>query len=268
MTVLPAFTSWTARLSDSGVADLVERNVMKIKLSAAVCLIAFICACTGTPRVGENPGITVVSTEGLPPPTRGDLMAANRPYLIGPFDKLVIDVFGIEELSKKEVQTDASGRISFPLIGVVAAAGLTPGELAIAMEERLRGRFIRNPQVTVNLDETVSQVITVDGQVEKPGLYPVIGQMTLVRAVATAGGTAEFAKLNDVVVFRTIEGKRYAGLYNLEAIRRGNYPDPEVFASDVVIVGDSKARRIFKDVLQVAPLLSTPIIVLSQQGVF
>lgn len=231
-------------------------------------LLTLLAACASTPRVASTPGVTLLESDGLPQPTRADLVAASRPYLIGPFDKLTIDVFGIEELSKKEVQTDASGRISFPLAGVVEAAGLTPGELAKVIEERLRGRYVREPQVTVNLGETVSQVITVDGQVDKPGLYPVIGQMTLLRAVATAGGTSEFAKLDDVVIFRTVEGKQYAGLYNLEAIRRGNYRDPEVFASDVVVVGDSKARRIFKDILNVAPLLSTPIIVLSQQGVF
>jgi polysaccharide export outer membrane protein len=210
--------------------------------------------------------MNVVSTEGLPAPTRDDLQTAGRPYLIGPFDKLTIDVFGIEDLSKKEIQTDASGRISFPLVGVVEAAGLTPGELAKAIEDRLRGRYVRNPQVTVNLEETVSQVITVDGQVSKPGLYPVIGQMTLMRAIATAGGASEFAKLEDVVIFRTVSGKKYAGLYNLKAIRRGNYPDPEVFSSDVVIVGDSAARRLFKDILQASPLLTTPIVVLAQQG--
>ncbi len=209
--------------------------------------------------------MTVVSNDRLPEPTRADLLAANRPYLIGPFDKLSIDVFGIEDLTK-EVQIDASGRLSFPLIGVVEAAGLTPGELADQIELKLQGRFVRNPQVTVNLDETVSQVITVDGQVDNPGLYPVVGRMTLMRAVATAGGTAEFAKLSDVVIFRTVNGEQLAGLYNLKAIRRGNYNDPEVFANDVVVVGDSQARRIFKDILQASPLLTTPLIILTRSN--
>jgi len=146
----------------------------------------------------------------------------------------------------------------------VEAAGLTPDELSNVIETRLTGRYVRNPEVTVNLEETVSQVITVDGQVEKAGLYPVIGRMTLMRAVATAGGTSEFAKLSDVVIFRTVNGQQLAGLYNLKAIRRGNYEDPEVFANDVIIVGDSQARRIFKDILQASPLLTTPLIVLTQ----
>jgi len=223
-----------------------------------------LCSCAGTTPLGGYSALSVVQQGELPPPERTDLFARDRPYLIGPFDKLKIDVFGIEELNQKEVQTDASGRISFPLAGVIEAAGKTPNELAEELETRLAGRFIRNPQVTVNLEETVSQVITVDGEVREPGLYPVIGRMTLMRAVATAKGTAEFAKLDDVVIFRTVNGREMAALYNLKAIRRGAYQDPEVFANDVVVVGDSRARRIFKDFLQASPLLTAPLITLIQ----
>lgn len=238
-----------------------------------VMLIVSVSGCSGSAPLGSRPGtsqipanVAVVREGALPPPQRSDLFAQDRPYLIGPFDKLVIDVFGIEELSEKEVQTDASGRISFPLAGTVEAAGRTPAEVEAEIESRLRGRYVKDPQVTVNLKETVSQVITVDGQVKEPGLYPVIGRMTLMRAVATAKGVDEFAKLDDVVIFRTVDGQKLAALYNLKAIRRGNYDDPEVFANDVIVVGDSQARRIFKDVLQVLPLLTTPLIVALQNN--
>ena len=225
-------------------------------------LALLLTACAGRTALGGDPGIQVVAGTSLPMPDRSDLVGQNRPYLIGPFDKLSIDVFGIEALSGKEVQTDASGRISFPLAGVIEAAGRTPAEVETILKDRLRGAFVRDPQVTVNLKETVSQVITVDGQVKEPGLYPVIGRMTLMRAVATAKGTDEFAKLDDVVVFRTVKGQSLAALYNLKAVRSGAYPDPEVFANDVVVVGDSKARRIFKDLLAVTPGLLTPLIIL------
>lgn len=227
----------------------------------SILLLFLMLPACGQTVLGGSPDVTIVSSEGLPEPTRNDLLSSNRPYLIGPFDKLKIDVFGIEDLSR-EVQIDASGRLSFPLIGVVEASGLTPGELSDELENRLQGRYVREPQVTVNLEETVSQVITVDGQVQKPGLYPVIGRMTLMRAVATSGGTSEFAKLNDVVIFRNVDGKQLAGLYNLKSIRRGAYADPEVFANDVIVVGDSQARRLFRDLIQASPLITTPLIIL------
>lgn len=232
------------------------------KKSSLLLLPFALAACGGNTTLGGSPNVSVVAGDSLPAPTRLDLFERNRPYLIGPFDKLNIDVFGVEELTAKEVQVDAGGRLSFPLAGVMEAAGKTPGELETEIEDRLKGRFIRDPQVTVNLKETVSQVITVDGQVKEPGLYPVIGRMTLMRAVATAKGTAEFAKLNDVVIFRTVNGQDMAALYNLEAIRRGNYADPEVYANDIVVVGDSKARRLFKDVLAAAPGLLSPLVIL------
>jgi polysaccharide biosynthesis/export protein len=100
--------------------------------------------------------------------------------------------------------------------------------------------------------------------VKEPGLYPVIGHMSLMRAVATAKGASEFAKLDDVVIFRTVDSQRMAALYNLKAIRRGAYEDPEIFANDVIVVGDSSARRLFKDALQILPTLTTPLILLLQ----
>lgn len=235
------------------------RRLVLISLATAA-----LCSCAATRDLGGASSVKVIPGADLPPPARSDLIAQDRPYLIGPFDKLTIDVFGIEELSKKEVQTDASGRISFPLAGVVEAAGRTPAEVEAILEDRLRTGFVRDPQVTVNLKETVSQVITVDGQVREPGLYPVVGRMTLMRAVATAKGTDEFAKLDDIVVFRTVNGQQYAALYNLKVIRSGGYADPEVFANDVVVVGDSAGRRLFKNLLQIGPALLTPIIILLQ----
>jgi len=218
-----------------------------------------LAGCASTAPLGGD-GVQVLSGTEMPQPTRTDLATASRPYLIGPFDKLKIDVFGVDDL-EREVQIDASGRLSFPLVGVVEAAGRTPTEVASEIEDRLRGRFVRNPQVTVNLEETVSQVITVDGQVTRPGLYPVVGRMTLMRAVATASGVSEYANLKDVVIFREVNGQRLAGLYNLEGIRRGNYGDPEVYANDVIIVGDSPQRRMFDQLLGLAPLITTPLVV-------
>lgn len=232
----------------------------------ALLLAASLAGCASAPRLDQSAtsGVQVLPTGELPVPTRADLFAEKRPYLIGPFDKLSIDVFGIENLSRREVQADASGQFSFPLAGTIDAGGKTPAEVEAIIAQRLRNNFVRDPQVTVNLRETVSQVITVDGQVRDPGLYPVVGQMTLIRAISTAKGVTEFARLEDVVVFRTVGGRRYAALYNLKAIRRGAYPDPEVYANDIVVVGESSARRLFRDMLTLLPVLTTPLVVALQ----
>jgi len=235
-----------------------------VRSVALALLVLSLASCARAPQIQTSHAVTVIPNAELPAPGRSDLYSDNRAYLVGPFDKLKIDVFGIADLSEREIQVDASGRASFPLAGTFQAGGKTPNEIAEEIEARLAGKYIRNPQVTVNLEETVSQVVTVDGQVAKPGLYPVLGRMSLMKAVATAGGTSEFAKLEDVVIFRTVNGARYAALYNLKAIRRGAYSDPEIFANDVVVVGESEARRRFQDVLQAAPLLTAPLVYLLQ----
>lgn len=239
-----------------------------LALLAAVFLaaggLAIASSANAAPRLVSRPGLEVVQASELPPPDPQDLTGRERLYLVGPFDRLTIDVFGVAELSQREVQVDGAGNISFPLAGTVAVAGKAPDEVATLIAERLAREYLRDPQVTVNLKSTGNQILTVEGEVKKPGLYPVMGRMTLLRAMALAGGPSDLARLKDVVIFRDVKGERYAALYDLNAIRRGLYGDPEVFANDTVVVGDSKARRLFKDILTLTPLLTAPLIVLTR----
>ena len=237
-----------------------------MRILVAVLLPALILsACAGREPLQSTPRLTVVQGETtLPAPDRRDLTASDRPSLIGPLDTIQVDVFNVPELSR-EMQVDASGRISMPLIGTIDARGKTASELANAVEAALRDRYVRNPDVTVNIRSSVSQVVTIDGQVVEPGLYPVTNQMTLLRAVASAKGLGEFAKQDDVVILRTVDGRKMAGLYNIDAIRRGAYDDPPIYANDVVVVGDSPQRRLFRDFVSLAPLLAAPLIAVFQR---
>ena len=219
-----------------------------------------VSACGGRPQLQSSSRLTVVESEGvLPAPVRTDLTAPDRPSLIGPLDTIQVDIFNVPELSR-QMQVDASGRISMPLIGTIDARGKTAAELGEAIEAALRGRYVRNPDVTVNIQSSVSQVVTVDGQVVEPGLYPVTNQMTLLRAVASAKGLAAYAKEDDVVILRTVNGRRMAALYDIGALRRGVYDDPAIYANDVIVVGDSPARRLFRDVISTAPLVAAPLV--------
>lgn len=228
------------------------------------CILLSLAACGSPEPLVSSGQLTVVQgSVALPPPDRGDLTAGDRPALIGPLDTIEVDVFGIPDL-RREMQVDASGRIAMPLAGTVDARGKTAEELAEAIEIALRARYVRDPQVTVNIRSSVSQVVTIDGQVVEPGLYPVTNQMTLMRVVASAKGFSEFARQEDVVILRTVGEQRMAGLYNVAAIRRGAYDDPPIYANDVIIVGDSPQRRLFRDFVAVSPLLAAPLIAVLQ----
>jgi len=234
------------------------------KFCTALLVIVALSACARRQPLVSTDRLTVVEdTATLPPPTRQDLTAADRPALIGPLDTIQVDVFNVPDLSR-EMQVDASGRIAMPLVGTVDARGKTAQELAQAVETALRGRYVRNPEVTVNIKSSVSQVVTIDGQVIEPGLYPVTNQMTLLRAIASAKGLSEFAQQEEVVILRTVEGRKMAGLYNIAAIRRGAYDDPPIYANDVIVVGDSPQRRLFRDFVSLAPLLAAPLIAVLQ----
>jgi len=235
------------------------------KFCIALLVAAALCGCAGnrTPLQSTDRLTVVPDSTALPPPNRADLTAADRPALIGPLDTIQVSVFNVPDLDR-EMQVDASGRIAMPLAGTVDARGKTAEELSRTIEAALRARYVRNPEVTVNIRNSVSQVVTIDGQVVEPGLYPVTNQMTLMRVIASAKGMSEFARQDDVVILRTVENRRMAGLYNVAAIRRGAYDDPPVYANDVILVGDSPQRRLFRDFVSLSPLLAAPLIAVLQ----
>jgi len=233
-------------------------------IGMVVSAALMVSACAHHESLVSTERLTVVSdSAALPAPRRTDLIAPDRPALIGPLDTIQIDVFNVPDLTR-ELQVDSSGRIAMPLVGTVDARGRTPSEVAEAIEAALRGRYVRNPEVTVNIRTSVSQVVTVDGQVVEPGLYPVTNEMTLMRAIASAKGMNEFAREEEVVILRTANGRKMAGLYNLAAIRRGAYDDPAIYANDVIVVGDSPQRRMFRDLVALSPVLAAPLIAILQ----
>ena len=89
---------------------------------------------------------------------------------------------------------------------------------------------------------------------------------TLVRSVNLAGGLSQLADSKDVLILRTVGGKRYIGVYNLAAIQRGNYTDPKVYSEDIIMVGDSAFRRSLQSIIQVLPLLTTSAILFDRAG--
>lgn len=179
-----------------------------------------------------------------------------RDYRIGAQDRINITVFQEPELSLENVQVDASGNILLPLIGAVEAAGKTSSELSQEIATRLDSRFLVDPQVSVIVASSVSQKVTVEGSVTEPGVYEVRGQTTLLEALAMAKGPNRVASLDNVAVFRTVDGQRMGALFDLKAIRRGESPDPEILGNDTVVVGLSSIKAVWRDALVALPALA------------
>jgi polysaccharide biosynthesis/export protein len=182
--------------------------------------------------------------------------ATSRAYAIGATDLLNITVFQVPDLSVEEVRVDASGSVQMPLIGSVRAAGLTPDQLADQIESELAGRFLQNPQVSITVSEAASQKVTVDGAVNKPGVYVMRGQTTLLQAVAMAEGPTDVANLRSVAVFRSEPAGRMVAVFDLNAIRSGEAIDPVLLGDDVVVVDTSRLSVATQRALQALPGLA------------
>jgi polysaccharide export outer membrane protein len=212
-------------------------------LAAAIALAG--CASQGPPRNPEAYG-------EYPPP---DKNVAVQDYQIGPGDTISVNVFQEKDLTLEHVDVDASGNVLLPLVGSVHAAGLSATQLAKELEDRLAKRYLRDPQVSVIVLSAVSQKVTVDGSVAKGGVFELKGQTTLLEAVAMAQGPNRTADLGHVVIFRNINGQRHYAAFDLNAIRKGKTPDPQIRGDDVVVVPFSGSKGAFRDAISALPAL-------------
>ncbi|ODS60595.1 MAG: hypothetical protein ABS38_12345 [Acidovorax sp. SCN 68-22] len=171
-------------------------------------------------------------------------------YKITASDLLEIEVFGVSEL-KRTVRVNTTGQISMPLIGTVSVAGLTPADAEALIALQYSGKnFLQDPQVSIFVKEFTTQRITLDGALAKPGVYPLTGQITLLRALAMAGGGGQLADLENVMLFRlTPEGKSEMQKYDVLKIRKGEAPDPLLQNDDVVVVNRNESRVTLRDSL-------------------
>jgi polysaccharide export outer membrane protein len=222
-----------------------------LALSAGLVLGA--CASDGGREANLVTAARTIDPTQLMVSSRGE---ASGDYRIGATDLLSIRVLQVEDLSFDEIRVDAAGNIQLPLIGVVQAAGLTPGELSSDLARRLGERYLRNPQVTVSVKEAASQKVTIDGAVTQPGVFEMRGRTTLLQAVAMARGPLREANVEQVAIFREVDGQRMVAVFDLKAIRDGRAEDPLILGDDVIVVDISRLSSLFQDAVRVLPALS------------
>lgn len=169
-----------------------------------------------TPSDGGLPGAVSHLGDPMPPPDKvavgGDAGATD--YRVQPLDVLDISVFQVPDLTKT-VEVSSSGQISLPLIGAVAVAGKSVSGVEAEIAAKLRANYLQAPQVSVFVKESANSRVTVDGAVKNPGVYPVKGQITLLQALATAGGIdLSVADRQGIIVLRKIGGRVQAAKFD------------------------------------------------------
>jgi polysaccharide biosynthesis/export protein len=147
-------------------------------------------------------------------------------YVIGPEDMLDINVWKEPDMTRL-VPVRPDGKISLPLINDVQAAGLTPQQLATAVTEKLR-KFLTGPQVTVIVTAINSQRVFVVGEVLRAGAFPLIPGMTVLQALANAGGFTTFANEKKIHVMRLVNGKHTEIPFNYREVLKGDNPDQNI----------------------------------------
>ena len=176
----------------------------------------------------------------------------SKAYKIGPRDVLEVTVFKVPDLSKV-VQVSEAGTINYPLVGELEAGGRTAREVEQDLTKLLGAKYLQNPQIGVFIKEYNSQRVTVEGAVKKPGVYPITGGMSLLQAIATAGGFESNAE-ETILLIRQKTGKSSAGKFDVSQIRQGKSEDVQLEAGDVIIASTSDIKQGMEVFYRLAPL--------------
>jgi protein involved in polysaccharide export with SLBB domain len=156
---------------------------------------------------------------------------------IGIDDTFDVRVYGETDLSGMfRVATD--GTVDYPLAGRLQIAGLRTGEIQQLLVNKLKDKYLKDPQVVVTIKDRNSQKISVLGQVGKPGQVSYYPNMTIVDAIANAGGFTGIAAKNSVNLRRQVAGKIETHTFPVADISEGRSPNVMVLPGDVLVVDE------------------------------
>jgi polysaccharide export outer membrane protein len=192
---------------------------MAIRIVFLVCLMATAYAQQSVQVLAENHS-GKVSSSSSPTAITHSVTAEDANYVIGADDVLAIDVWHEKDLSRA-LSVRPDGKISLPLVGELPVAGETPLQVQDSITQRLK-EYMENPQVTVIVQETKSQKFNVVGEVQRPGSFVFGHPVTVLDAVALAGGFRDFAKTKKMYVIRTApDGTRQRLRVNYNDVLKG-----------------------------------------------
>ena len=174
-------------------------------------------------QAGSGGAAPAPAATAAPANQNADASAPAKPhdnsFVIGNDDVLAINVWKEPDISRS-IPVRSDGKISLPLVGEVQAAGLTPLSLEKEIAIRLKN-YISEPEVTVMVQQVNSQKFNILGQVVKPGSYMVVNSLTVLDAIALAGGFRDFAKQKSIYVLRQGSAGESRLAFNYKEVSQG-----------------------------------------------
>lgn len=157
---------------------------------------------------------------------------------LGPGDVFTMDIVGEKDLPR-EYQVASDGTVDLPYLNTLKVAGFEPQEVAQLIRKQLEDKqILTNPSVVVSVTQYNSKRITVLGQVQKPGSFPLSPGITLLQAISLAGGFNSIAKRDNVVLTRKNKNKTQTVNIDVEEITDGNSPDIPLQSGDSIYVNE------------------------------
>lgn len=192
----------------------------------------FVISCTFQMKERSNSENNSASGENVSVESQG----INSSDTFGPGDILHIKVYEADELTGN-YQVGPRGHVVFPFIGKIDVRNMSNFELAAYIEEKLKEGYFRNPQVVVFLEEYVSKMVYILGQVKKPRQMEIKKQTSVLEAVAVAGGFTKLADRSNVIVRRMdVGGKELKFVLNVDKMIDGKETIFILHPGDVVFV--------------------------------
>lgn len=162
---------------------------------------------------------------------------ASAGYQAGPGDVLEITVYGEESLNRGNLVVRPDGKVSFPLVGDIDVGGLTTAQIKAVLEEKLR-EFVPGAVSSVGIVQLGSMQFYVVGKVNKPGMYNISQPMTIMQALALAGGPTPFASEKKIIIVRNHGNSSLKLPFNYKEVKQGINLSQNVLLNrgDVVVV--------------------------------
>lgn len=225
-----------------------RREKLATLMGAAATLAVAGCASSPEPQIGAS----VTAPRADYGQSEFSYMRPSS-YNLRPADQISVSVFREADLSLEKVRIGVDGNVSLPMLGTIPAAGMTTKQFEQDVTRRLAALGLKTPTVSVNIVDYASHLVTVEGAVEKPGVYSFQPGARLSSAVALASGPKRSAKLEQVAVFRESPQGIMIAKFDYQQVKQGTMLDPVLEPGDRVVLGTDGLSVFWEDLLKALP---------------